>query len=111
MVLLRVKEGLCRKDSNDFIVELVLNLLIGGIRIFMRDLDDCLLSVGHKFNIYDFAYNPLVVFCLAVNEVSSVEIFSCYVFNFSVMVNHELLQICAKLVNKNIVGFFEVELL
>ena len=111
MVLLRVKEGLCRKDSNGFIVELVLNLLIGGIRIFMRDLDDCLLSVGHKFNINDFAYNPLVVFCLAVDEVSSVEIFSCYVFNFSVMVNHELLQVCAKLVNKNIVGFFKVELL
>ena len=76
----------------------------------MRDFDDCFLSVRHELNVDNFAYDPFIILCLAVNEISSVELLSFYVLNCSVMVHHELLQVCAKLVDKNIVGLFEVEL-
>ena len=101
-----MKIGLCRKGSDGLIVKLVLGLLvllIGGIRVFVTDLKNSFLSVGHELDLNDFSYNPFAVLSLAVDEVPYVKFLPRDVLGRSVMVHHELLHVCTQLVDKNIV--------
>ena len=69
------------------------------------------LRIRHKLNIDNFANNPLILFKLAVNQLSNLKFLHINIFKSRIMIDNELIKRSTHLININLIILFDINLL
>ena len=69
------------------------------------------LRIRPKLNIDNFANNPLILFKLAVNQLSNLKFLHINIFKSRIMIDNELIKRSTHLININLIILFDINLL